>query len=109
MHQSLVKANNYRPDCSCHRVMICLYIRDMKNKHPPSSVANIASIIHTIRSQRVILDSDLAAIYGASTKRLNEQVRRNSRRFPQDFIFNLNSAEFKILTSQFATSRLHGG
>ena len=72
-------------------------------------MAKITSIIRTIRGQRVILDADLAAIYGASTKRLNEQVRRNSRRFPQDFVFKLNSAEFKILRPQFATSTLHGG
>jgi hypothetical protein len=54
----------------------------------------------------VILDSDLAALYGASAKRLNEQVKRNAERFPADFAFRLTPAEFETLRSQFATSKL---
>ncbi len=56
-----------------------------------------------IRGFRVMLDSDLAAIYGVTTKRLNEQVKRNSDRFPQDFIFQLSDKEYKSLRSHFAT------
>ncbi len=70
----------------------------------PSRVDNIGSLIRTIRGQKVILDSDLARIYGVPTKRLNEQVRRNAKRFPPDFLFQLTSAEADNLKSQFATS-----
>ncbi len=61
--------------------------------------------IFIIRSHRVMLDSDLAELYGVSTKRLNEQVRRNIRRFPEDFMFQLTNQEAAILRSQIATSR----
>lgn len=53
-------------------------------------------------------DADLAALYGVSAKRLNEQVSRNRERFPKDFMFTLTHAETQILKSQFATSRLWG-
>ncbi len=58
-----------------------------------------------------MLDADLAALYGVSTKRLNEQVRRNTRRFPRDFMFRLTPEEYTNLRSQIATSssRSHGG
>ena len=69
---------------------------------------NLESIIITIRGVRVILDSDLAALYGSSTKRLNEQVRRNAARFPSDFMFQLEIQELSNLKSQFATSSLLG-
>lgn len=63
-----------------------------------------------IRGQKVILDNDLARLYGVPTKRLNEQVRRNFKRFPSDFMFELTAEEDQILRSQIATSRLrHGG
>ena len=62
------------------------------------------SRIVTIRGQKVILDSDLAVIYGVETKRLNEQVKRNADRFPSDFIFQLTPEEFEALTSQPAIS-----
>jgi len=66
--------------------------------------------IYLIRGQKVMLDSDLAELYGVTTKRLNEQVRRNAERFPADFIFQLSPEEYDILRSHFATSRLkHGG
>jgi hypothetical protein len=60
--------------------------------------------IYTVRGQRVMLDSDLARLYGVPTRRLNEQVRRNRDRFPEDFAFELTSQEFRNLMSQFATS-----
>ncbi len=64
----------------------------------------IDSMIRTIRDVRVMLDSDLAAIYGVSTKRLNEQVKRNLDRFPADFMFQLTAKEAVALRSQIATS-----
>jgi hypothetical protein len=72
-------------------------------------VRRIEDMIYLIRGQRVMLDSDLAWIYGVQLKRLNEQVRRNQERFPQDFAFQLAPQEFTNLKSQFATSSLHGG
>jgi len=62
-----------------------------------------------VRGERVILDADLAALYGVATKRLNEQVRRNIDRFPDDFVFQLNRNELNNLKSQFATSSLGWG
>ena len=59
--------------------------------------------IRLIRGHRVLLDADLAALYGVPTKRLNEQVRRNIDRFPRDFIFALSDQEVAALRSQFAT------
>ena len=66
--------------------------------------------IHTIRKQKVILDSDLAKLYEVTTKRLNEQVKRNERKFPESFRFQLNKDEWDSLRSQNATSsKGHGG
>jgi ORF6N domain len=59
--------------------------------------------ILTIRDQKVVLDSDLARVYRVTTKRLNEQLRRNRKRFPQDFAFQLSVEEYESLRSQFAT------
>jgi len=64
--------------------------------------------IYFIRGLKVMLDSDLAALYGVETKRLNEQVKRNITRFPEDFMFQLTDKEFEILKSQFATSSWGG-
>ena len=71
-------------------------------------VERIATRILTLRGVRVILDSDLASPYGVPVKRLNEQVRRNASRFPQDFAFHLNNQELAILKSQIATSSWGG-
>jgi hypothetical protein len=66
--------------------------------------------ILTVRDQKVVLDTDLAAVYGVTTKRLNEQFRRNSKRFPTDFAFQLTVEEYESLRSQIATSsRKHRG
>jgi hypothetical protein len=62
-----------------------------------------------IRGHNVLLDMDLAALYGVGTKVLNQAVRRNPGRFPEDFMFQLTRAETKILRSQSVTSRRHGG
>ena len=75
----------------------------------PREISTVENAIHLVRGQRVMLDSDLAAIYGVSTMRLNEQRRRNKKRFPSDFAFQLTRKEFANLISQFATSRSHGG
>ena len=58
-----------------------------------NQIATITSVIRTIRGKKVILDADLARIYGVPTKRLNEQVRRNASRFPPDFLFQLTKEE----------------
>lgn len=61
--------------------------------------------IYLIRKQKVMLDTDLAELYGVTTKRLNQQVRRNLTRFPSDFLIQLTAEEAELLRSQFATSK----
>ncbi len=70
-----------------------------------SLTPEIESAIHLIRGQRVMLDSDLAKIYGVTTMRLNEQLKRNRKRFPDDFAFQLTRQEFAHLISQIAISK----
>jgi hypothetical protein len=70
---------------------------------------NIQKSIYVIRGKRVILESDLAIIYGVSTTRLNQQVRRNIDRFPEDFMFQINSNEYLALMLQIATSKKSRG
>lgn len=67
-------------------------------------VINIQSMIRVIRDRQVMLDSDLSALYGVETRRLNEQVKRNIERFPDDFMFQLGKDELDNLKSQNATS-----
>lgn len=74
----------------------------------PLSIGEIAQRIHLIRGQRVVLDADLAAFYGETTKRFNQQVNRNRERFPEDFMFQLDEEEFANLRLQFATSSSKG-
>jgi phage regulator Rha-like protein len=69
----------------------------------------ITGKIYLIRNQKVMLDSDLAQLYGVETKRLKEQVKRNITRFPMDFMFQLSDSEWLGLRSQIATSNLRGG
>ncbi len=64
--------------------------------------------IYMISGRNVMLDQDLAELYNVKTKRLNEQVKRNISRFPEDFLFQLNKVEFNDLKSQFATSSWGG-
>src|SRR5271156_1481599 len=68
------------------------------------AIQEIERFIYRIRGQHVMLDTDLAELYDVPTKRLNEQVRRNLRRFPNDFMFQLTKEEFEIWRSQIATS-----
>jgi len=67
------------------------------SKIPTASLASVESIIHTIRSERVILDADLARLYGVPTKVFNQAVRRNRYKFPADFLLELTSVEAELL------------
>jgi hypothetical protein len=75
----------------------------------PLSIGEIAQRIQLIRGQRVVLDGDLAAFYGETTKRFNQQVRRNLGRFPADFMFQLDENELAALRLQFATLKAGRG
>jgi len=68
----------------------------------------IMNKIYLIRGQKVMIDSDLSELYGVETRRLNEQVKRNLSRFPEDFMFKLSEEEYKNLMSQIATSSWGG-
>jgi hypothetical protein len=67
-------------------------------------IESITGLIYLIRGKKVIMDRDLAVLYGVETKRLKEQVKRNIERFPEDFMFELSKSEFKNWRTQFATS-----
>jgi len=71
--------------------------------------SEIKNRIYTIRNQEVILGEDLAELYQVTVKRLNEQVKRNSERFPDDFMFQLSEQEYENLKSQFVTSSSEHG
>ena len=75
----------------------------------PILTEHVERNILLIRGHRVMLDTDLAILYGVPTKRLNEQVRRNKKRFPSDFMFQLTSEEVERLRSQIATSKTGPG
>ncbi len=73
-------------------------------QHALVTVEQVENRIMTVRGQKVMLDTDLAELYGVPTKRLNEQVKRNPSRFPPDFVFRLNREEVEgVNRSQFAT------
>lgn len=76
----------------------------MENSKDIQIQQKILSSIYFVRDQKVMMDSELAELYGVETKRLNEQVKRNIDRFPSDFMFQLNPKEWTDLKSQFATS-----
>lgn len=77
----------------------------MEQKEEVMSVENIQNKVYVLRGQQVMLDYDLAEIYGYEVKRLNEQVKRNIARFPEDFMFQLTKDEIDFVKSQIATSR----
>ena len=87
-----------------------LIVIDEKAQEPSSEVSyyDIKSMIYVIRNKQVMLDSDLAMLYQVETKRLNEAVKRNIMRFPEEFRFQLTEDEVKFLRSQFATSNSQG-
>lgn len=70
---------------------------------------SVDGLIRFIRGQRVILDADLARIYGVPTRQLNQAIKRNSDRFPEDFAFQLEPQEVAALRSQIVISKIHGG
>jgi hypothetical protein len=72
-------------------------------------VERIENAILFIRGHKVMLDADLARLYGVSTKVFNQAIRRNKDRFPSDFVFQLSHQEFRSLRSQFVTSNRRGG
>jgi hypothetical protein len=72
-------------------------------------VERVGRAIRLIRGEKVILDADLAELYGVSTRVLVQAVKRNPERFPEDFMFQLTAEEFTVLRSQFVTSRGWGG
>ncbi|MGH8016387.1 MAG: ORF6N domain-containing protein, partial [Candidatus Zixiibacteriota bacterium] len=76
----------------------------MGRKSTQLSIPEIENKIYLIRNDKVMLDSDLAELYGVSTRQLNQQVKRNWGRFPSDFMFRLNKKEFENLMSQFVIS-----
>ena len=78
------------------------------NHLPNPKEESISSLIYIIRGEKVMLDFDLAYLYGIETKRLKEQVKRNISRFPDDFMFQLTDEEFRNLRSQIATSSWGG-
>lgn len=71
--------------------------------------ATVVNKIYEIRGQKVMLDSDLAELYGVETKRLNEQVKRNTDRFPPDFMIQITEHEWKTLRSQIVISKSGSG
>ena len=82
----------------------------MKNDLPALPLESIEQRIYTVRGQRVMLDADLAAVYGVLTRNLNKAVKRNADRFPDDFVFQPTPQEFINLKFQIGTSSLgHGG
>ena len=87
------KLNAYEPHAICSQL---------------PDVVDIKPMIHVIRGQQVMVDRDLAPLYGVQTKRLNEQVKRNIERFPDDFMFQLSKDDVEILKSQNATSSWGG-
>jgi ORF6N domain len=80
-----------------------------KRSTPLIPPENITRAILVLRGHRVLLDTELAALYRVTTKRFNEQVRRNAKRFPTDFMFQLTAEEISSLRSQFATLKLGRG
>ena len=74
-----------------------------------SNISTIERLIRTVRRERIILDSDLAKLYGTETKVLVQAIKRNFNRFPKDFMFQLTRGEFDSLRSQIVTSKGRGG
>jgi hypothetical protein len=86
---------------SCERAVSVHVTADSSAEIPTE---DITRAIVVLRGRKVLLDAELAVLYGVTTKRFNEQIRRNQRRFPPDFMFQLTEAEHEALRSHFATS-----
>ena len=87
------------------RLNIPRFLKSPMKTSTPVPIEKIERAIYLIRSEKVMLDSDLAALYGVTTARLNQQVNRNLERFPEDFMFQLTNIEFQGLMLQIATSK----
>jgi len=85
------------------------HTKKLTNKSLTVSIQLIERRIYLIRGQKVLIDFDLADLYGVSTKQLNQQVSRNKKRFPEDFMFRLTKEEADALRSQFVTSNTGRG
>ena len=81
----------------------------MKSKRVNLEIVQVEELIQLIRGQRVILDADLAHVYGVPTKQINQAIKRNPDRFPKDFAFRLRPQEVASLRSQIVTSKGRGG
>jgi phage regulator Rha-like protein len=81
----------------------------MKSDQVSLEIVPVEELIRLVQGQRVILDSDLARIYGVSTRQINQTVKRNPKRFPKDFAFQLDRQEFTFLMSQIVISKGRGG
>ena len=92
------KANQEEPITNCDQSKELIANSDRKN-------INIESLIRTIRGQKVMVDFDLAMLYGVKTKALNQSVKRNIKRFPDDFMFQLTKEEWDVLRSQIVTTK----
>ena len=83
------------------------YTFALPNSNYMDELQNIQNLIYVIRGQRVMLDFDLAMLYEVETRSLNQTVKRNARRFPDDFMFQLTEQEWSLISSQFVmTSRM---
>ena len=96
--KNIKKKDNQEVVANCDQISVEVVSYDLKN-------ADIERLIRTIRGQKVMVDFDLAMLYGVQNKRLNEQVKRNIKRFPADFMFQLTKEEWNILKSQIATAK----
>jgi len=105
MAKKTIKTANNQPVANCDQttkpVTKCDQLVESSSQMAIDQL-NIESMIHVIRDKQVMLDRDLAVLYGVETRRLNEQVRRNSERFPEDFMFQLTKDEALSSRSQFA-------
>ena len=105
MAKKTIKTANNQPVANCDQTTKPVTKRDQlveSTSQMAIDQLNIESMIHVIRDKQVMLDRDLAVLYGVETRRLNEQVRRNSERFPEDFMFQLTKDEALSSRSQFA-------
>ena len=103
----MVKAGNFshRRRVWCVHATVGPMTKHIKPRPAGLEIKPVEGLIHLIRGQRIILDADLANVYGVTTTRLNQQVRRNAERFPEDFAFQLTASELTGLMLQIATSK----
>lgn len=90
--------------CGVARVALSMGGRTSERKSSAAPIERIESRILIVRNHKVLLDADLAALYGVQTRRLNQAVKRNTERFPPDFMFRLTTAELEDWRSQFVIS-----